>query len=326
VTPVPRGIPSGWYHVAPAASVVPGGLVRLRAFGADWVLWRDAAGVVAMQSAWCPHLGADLGGGKVGPDGLRCPFHGFVFNGEGVCVATGYGQAPPARARLEVRPVIERHGLLFAWWGPGAPDWTPDDLSDDGYAPMRLRQWDLRGHPQETTENSVDLGHFPVVHGYVDVVQHAELEVDGPRLRTHYSFRRPNGVMTVRPDIRVTAWGLGYSRVDTHDQQFDLRYRLFVLPTPVEADRIRLTIGLSMRYPDAGSRWRVVPRWLMHQVVGRVSLAFYAADVEADFGIWSSKVHLTRPALAAGDGPVGRFRAWARQFYPDAAVGEGLAE
>ena len=38
-------------------------------------------------------------------------------------------------------------------------------------------------------------------------------------------------------------------------------------------------------------------------------------DARQDFAIWQHKRYLSAPALAAGDGPIGKYRAWARQFY-----------
>jgi hypothetical protein len=38
--------------------------------------------------------------------------------------------------------------------------------------------------------------------------------------------------------------------------------------------------------------------------------------------IWEHKRYLARPALAAGDGPLGLYRKWTRQFY-SAEAGAG---
>ena len=33
--------------------------------------------------------------------------------------------------------------------------------------------------------------------------------------------------------------------------------------------------------------------------------------------IWEHKIHLERPALCDGDGPIAALRRWGRQFYED---------
>jgi hypothetical protein len=38
-------------------------------------------------------------------------------------------------------------------------------------------------------------------------------------------------------------------------------------------------------------------------------------DLLQDFPVWENKAYLERPRLAEGDGPIMRYRRWARQFY-----------
>ena len=45
-------------------------------------------------------------------------------------------------------------------------------------------------------------------------------------------------------------------------------------------------------------------------------LAGFAADVQQDFAVWRHKRYLPQPVLATGDGPIGAYRRWTRQFYP----------
>lgn len=316
---VPPGLPEGWFFLRRSAEVPVGAVVPLRLAGEDRVLWRDAAGAAHLQSAWCPHLGAHLGhGGTVQGGRIRCPFHGFEFDGAGACVATGYGTKPPRRAQLPCVPVLERDGLVFAWLGDREPGWTPDFGDSDGWSPFGLHHWELRGHPQETTENSVDVGHFAWIHGYRDVETVEPMRPEGPLLTARYRFKKPLGHTFAPEEIALAVWGLGYSRVEVSDKLVGAHFRLLVLPTPIEADRIRLTIGLSIQDPSRAEArpWRFVPRWLARGVIAPIVLRTYQGEVEADFVIWSNKSWLRRPALAEGDGPIGPYRAWAAQFYP----------
>lgn len=317
VRPTPPGVPTGWYAVAEARALGPGGVAPVRLAGEDWVLWRDAEGRPRLHSAWCPHLGAHLGQGGVVRDGLLiCPFHGFAFDAGGTCVATGYGTPPPRKARLAGRPVLERDGLVFAWHGAQPPGWAPDDAGDEGWSPFRFHQWELRGHPQEITENSVDVGHFAHVHGYREVQTLEPPRTEGPCLRARYRFLKPTMGTWAPETISLAVWGLGYSRVEVEDELVGARFRLLVLPTPLEEDRLRLTIGLAIQDPDRSPHrgWRLLPRWFARAAVAPLVLRAYARDVENDFAIWAHKSWVPRPALAEGDGPIGVYRAWAAQF------------
>ena len=69
-----EAIPNGWFSVATTRELKPGRVLEKRYFGREWVLWRAGSGAPVMQDAYCPHLGAHLGAGKVRGDRLRCPF------------------------------------------------------------------------------------------------------------------------------------------------------------------------------------------------------------------------------------------------------------
>jgi len=103
-------------------------LRAVRLLGEDFVLFRDAQGRAGMVDRHCPHRGADLAYGRLEDGGLRCVFHGWLFDVEGRCLET---PAEPAGSRLcdSVRQrayaVIEKGGVLWAYLGEGAPPAFP---------------------------------------------------------------------------------------------------------------------------------------------------------------------------------------------------------
>ena len=87
-------IPNGWFAVAWSRELRPGEVHRIRAFGEDLVLFRTHSGVPRVLSAYCPHLGAHLAeGGRVMGESIRCPFHGWQYDG-GTTI-NFYGDALP---------------------------------------------------------------------------------------------------------------------------------------------------------------------------------------------------------------------------------------
>ena len=159
--------PDGWYAVGLASELAPGGLMSRTFCGNEIVLFRTSSGEVAAVDAYCPHLGAHLGcGGRVSEETIECPFHAFRFDTKGTCVATGYGTKPPPKAVLGTWPVLELNHWLLVWFdseGLG-PAWQPPALEWDGWTAPAVEILELESHPQETTENSVDLGHLSVLH------------------------------------------------------------------------------------------------------------------------------------------------------------------
>lgn len=313
--------PTGWYAVAFSRELGRGAIVSTRFMGREYVVFRGQSGEVAMLGAHCPHMGAHLGvGGRVDGDAIRCPMHGFAFDRGGTCVATGYGTKPPPTCTARATRVIEHGGVVLAYHDErgDAPSWQPPAPDFAGFTPLRTHV--MRGvasHPQETTENSVDLGHFAAVHRYQDVEMLEPVRTDGPYLTTRYRMkRRPflPGTRAISAEFTVHVHGLGYSLVDVEVPSHGLHTRHYVLPTPTDGEHIDLRIASCVR--AVRGPLRVLPRRVLEWLVGRMVQRHYLADVTQDLAIWENKAYVHPPRLAEGDGPVGRYRAWTRQFYP----------
>jgi hypothetical protein len=194
-------------------------------------------------------------------------------------------------------------------------------LDVDGWSPFLTQSWTLRGHPQETTENSVDVGHFSQVHEYTAVEILTDLVTDGPYLNVRYAMSRAGSFWgrVVRAEFEIHAYGLGYSLVEVTVPEYRLFGRLFVLATPVEQQQIVLRVAVRLRQDTEPGRIHpllgLMPRPLVNRLLARKLLNGLVNDVRQDFAIWQHKRYVQPPILAAGDGPVGRFRLWARQFY-----------
>lgn len=314
VSPVPyQAIPFGWYAVARSRELPPAAVRTLRLFDRELVLFRTAGGEAALVDAYCPHLGAHLGGGTVRGECLRCPFHGFEFQTDGRCARTPYpSHRPPPRALLPTLPVRERFGMVLAWYAADgrAPGWEPPAIDPAGWTDFRVTDFHFRGHPQEVSENSVDLGHFGVVHGYSDARAVERPVIEGHLLRARYAVERSLAFvglpLRARMEFSAEVHGLGISLVRAEVRRLGVDLRLLVLPTPVDASHVHLRIASSVK------RTPLLPfTWLVQAVLHNG----YRSDVAADVPVWQTKRYLPRPALADGDGPIGLYRRYAAQFY-----------
>ena len=325
-------IPSGWFCLGAASEFALGTVTTRRLCGREVVVFHTGGGRLAALDAHCPHLGAHLGkGGRVEGDAIRCPFHGFCFDPSGTCTKTTYASNPPRNMRARAYPVMVLHGIALAYFHPRGiePSWRPEGVDMEGWPPFRLHRWTLRGHPQETTENAVDVGHFGVVHGYRTFHERAPMKTTGPHLLVGYGFKRPTirllgRELALHEAIDVHVWGLGYSRVHVTDLSWGLDLRLLVLATPLGVDQIVLRIGLSLRdfraSPRLPASLRYLPRVMTDGLLARALLRVYRSEVEQDLEIWTHKRYVDRPLLATGDGPVGPYRRWVKQFYDDPAI------
>jgi len=96
----------------------------VKVLGRDLVLFRDETGRYGLLDRDCPHRGADLAYARVEDGGLRCAFHGWLFDVRGQCLQT---PAEPEGSKLCQRikqksyPVADKSGMLFAWFGEDSP-------------------------------------------------------------------------------------------------------------------------------------------------------------------------------------------------------------
>jgi len=100
----------------------------VRLLGEDLVIFKDDNGRYGLIGRRCPHRGTDLAYGRLENGGLRCAFHGWLFDVAGKCLETPAEPADSnlcANVRQKAYPVVEKSGILFAYLGPGDPPALP---------------------------------------------------------------------------------------------------------------------------------------------------------------------------------------------------------
>ena len=109
-----------WHPVATSAEVTTRPQ-EVRVLGEDLILFRDGSGRPGLLEPRCCHRGTTLYFGRVEDDGIRCPYHGWLFAADGTCLDQ---PCEPDRGRNRARyrqpwyPVVEYNGLVFAYLGP----------------------------------------------------------------------------------------------------------------------------------------------------------------------------------------------------------------
>jgi nitrite reductase/ring-hydroxylating ferredoxin subunit len=117
-----------WQPVALSEEVAEDSPLPIRVLGEDLVLFRDDHGL-GLLGLHCSHRGADLSYGRLDDGGLRCIYHGWLYDVHGRCLDQP-GEPEGGRARDSIRhpayPCQERAGAIFAYMGPGEPPPLPD--------------------------------------------------------------------------------------------------------------------------------------------------------------------------------------------------------
>ena len=331
-TPLPSPFPEGWYFVATREAIQKAKLIQKTWMGEDILIWSDENGRICVAEAFCPHLGSYMGpeaGGCISGGRLVCPFHGFEYDATGQCVATPYA-SPPRSARLRVFETQEVLGLIFAWWGIGGrePQWNlPVEAPDQaGWSDFAIRTARFPGHPQETTENSVDLAHLRYVHGYDSVDRIGKVSVEGPYMESRFDFTSARKLAKiVRFKLAVSAvthiFGLGYSFVEIREHSIGMDMRLWILATPVDGTLIDLSLVSQVGEIRSPKRWIAglgfLPLRLRAPIMNKFIAALQHRDVLQDVVIWRRKRYRSRPRLCRSDGEIMPYRVYCAQFYPD---------
>ena len=93
----------------------------IRILGEDLVAFRDGQGRTGLVDRHCAHRGTSLEFGKIEKEGIRCCFHGWLFDTEGHCLeqpAEPLEGASKGHVRQPWYPTHEFGGLVFAYMGP----------------------------------------------------------------------------------------------------------------------------------------------------------------------------------------------------------------
>jgi phenylpropionate dioxygenase-like ring-hydroxylating dioxygenase large terminal subunit len=309
----PFGIPNSWFMVAWSDDLAPGAVKPLSYFGKKLVAFRGEDGKAHVLDAFCPHLGAHLGfGGAVVGNTIRCPFHAWRFDGEGTCVEVPYAKKIPPAARARAWPVLERNGIVFAWHDaegkppdfeiPAISGWSSPEFTSS----WQKYEWTVKTQPQEIMENAIDWPHFHSVH-LMDMPESRSHRFDGKMFFWNVGTTKQVRTMEGVSDsfyMEAQNWGLGYNFL-TYTGMFTTIVSAGL--TPIDEETTHFRTGIIGKL-DGRSEEETVQ--LLRAYMDDQSNA-----ITQDFEIWEHKKFRPRPMLCDGDGPIGEFRRWARQFY-----------
>ena len=131
LTQVGPGTPMGellrryWYPIAAASELIEKPTKAVRVLGEDLVLYRDKQGRPGLIGPQCAHRRMSMLLGIPEEDGLRCAYHGWLYDRAGKCLEQPYEQAEDPgstfkdRIRVLAYPVEELGGPVVNAEGYG---------------------------------------------------------------------------------------------------------------------------------------------------------------------------------------------------------------
>ncbi|MBN8885684.1 MAG: aromatic ring-hydroxylating dioxygenase subunit alpha [Rudaea sp.] len=166
-----------------------GAPVRLRLLGEDLVAFRDTQGRVGIVDAYCAHRRAGLFFGRNEDCGLRCVYHGWKFDVDGICVdmpAEPQGMSAATKVRIKAYKTAERNGVIWVYMGapehePALPDFEWSRLPERQHtSTKRLQQCNWA----QAVEGGIDSSHISFLHSRSE-------KSGGPSNKYHASDKHP---------------------------------------------------------------------------------------------------------------------------------------
>jgi 5,5'-dehydrodivanillate O-demethylase len=196
LTRVGPGTPGGelmrryWIPIAPSAQLLENPVKKIRILCEDLILYRDKSGHLGLIGDRCLHRGVDLQFGIPDECGLRCPYHGWLFDDKGACVERPMEARPSLEItqKLPAYPVRELGGLVFAYMGPlPAPELPRWDMFVWPNAIRQIGLMHINCNWLQCQENTGDPTHSAWAHGrmYEYVLQQQGRLEDAAKLREH---------------------------------------------------------------------------------------------------------------------------------------------
>lgn len=339
LTRVGPGMPMGtllrqyWLPIAAESELDDRAVKPVRLLGENLVLYKDLGGHIGLIDRHCPHRRADMSFGFVEDCGLRCNYHGWLFDADGRTVEQPYEDVALGnvqvrdKVRTKAYPVRATGGLLWAFLGTGEPPILPQYEAFSW--PNGFKQIIISEVPcnwAQCQENSIDPVHFEWMHSNWSIRLKGQrgpyaprhVKIDFEEFEHGFLYKRIREDTDEKHDLwtvgRVTLWPIGVFLGD----HFEWR-------VPID-DENTLSIAWSFQRVPLESEPYVQERipywygptrdadgeWISSHVMNQDFVAWIGQGTIAD----RTKEHLGRSDLGVG--------LMRRQLFADVkAVAEG---
>jgi phthalate 4,5-dioxygenase oxygenase subunit len=239
-----------WQPVALSRELRDDEPLPVQIMGEKLVLFRGKDGKPALLGQTCPHRCTDLSYGRIEDGGLRCLYHGWLFDAAGHCIeqpAEPEGSTYKDEIRHTAYPCREAAGAVFAYMGPGEPPLFPGfhflSAPDERVYQTKLYH---ECNFQQANEGNIDPSHLSFLHSFTK-----PLERSGS-----YREAQQSMISDTRPriDAETTRFGMRiFTQRKADGGRTYLRVTNFVFPN------LAFFSGHDARYGEGGytAHWHV---------------------------------------------------------------------
>jgi phthalate 4,5-dioxygenase len=224
-----------WQPVALSDELPPGGApLPVRHLGEDLVLFRDEQGRPGLLGLHCAHRGCDLSYGRLEDGGLRCLYHGWLYDVTGRCLEQP-GEPPGStfkdRVRQPAYPCHEAGGLIFAYLGPGEPPLFPAyeflDTTEERRQILKIYQ---ECNYLQANEGNLDQVHLSFLHRLGDeAARGRDFHLDGSK-KEESAYKLLAEDVSPRIETQETSYGMRECVLRQAPGGYYFKVENFVLP------------------------------------------------------------------------------------------------
>lgn len=239
-----------WLPVGLSRELSVNAPLPVRILSEDLVLFRGPDGKPGLLQRACPHRCTDLSYGRVEDGGLRCLYHGWLFDTKGNCIEQP-GEPPQSTYKDEVKaqayPCKEIAGMIFTYLGRGAP---PEFPIYSCFSSDEDHRWQMRSHMQcnfmQAIEGNIDPVHLSYLHRPMGRVDQRNVPGSNKSADMFYAEdRRP------KLDLEDTDYGIRiFSIRQAGETEQYVRVTNFIMPcsAAIVGNEGRVNEGYSMHW------------------------------------------------------------------------------
>ncbi|WP_309742342.1 MULTISPECIES: aromatic ring-hydroxylating dioxygenase subunit alpha [unclassified Chamaesiphon] len=177
-----------WYAVE-FSNLISTSPKLLKILDRELVLYRTTTGQIQAMNNTCVHRGAALSQGTVSGDCIVCPYHGWHYQPDGICVkipANSPTATIPKQAQMTAYPVREKYGWIWVFLGDDAVSELPTlpnfPQLESGEFRAIQGEFNWNANYERVLENGLDFAHAPFVHagafGNPDLPEISDLAIE----------------------------------------------------------------------------------------------------------------------------------------------------
>jgi nitrite reductase/ring-hydroxylating ferredoxin subunit len=141
--------------------------VRLRLLGEDLVAYRDFSGTVGIVQSTCAHRLAPLYYGRVEEKGIRCAYHGWLYDETGQCLEmmNEPNKAICVKVKIKAYKSIEKADIIWIYMGSDDPPALPKfPWMDLPTTRRNASVWLQESNWLQGAEGEIDSSHVSILH------------------------------------------------------------------------------------------------------------------------------------------------------------------